>query len=260
MLPYLINWGPLKISSFGSFMFLAFVFGLFISWREARDRGLDDDRFFDATLLATVAAFVGARLGYVISRLGDFTDNILKIFVIWYYPGLSLWGAIFCGLVGGFILARRHKLSLNKYADALAIGSLYAYFILYLGAVLDGGLTGKTTNLFLGILQPGLTGKRYPVAIFGATLSAIYILLLVLIKRRKSKLKPGTIFWVILSGIGLTEMLLAFIRDNLLYLDGLSVHLLLATVLFVAPWGPLFVIWEGKEWLGKIGEKIGKKL
>ena len=247
MLPYLINFDWIKISAFGTFFALAFMVGLFISWREARDKGLADDRFFDASLVTVILSLAGARIFYILSHWPDFANNLLKTFVIWRYPGLSFWGALVTGLTTGFILAKKHRLSLLKFADSLAVGGLYAYFILYIGMFLDGSITGRETNLSVGWYNVGVEGKRHLVALYGAILALIIILGQVFVKRRKVKPKPGIVFWVTLSAIGFAEFLLAFLRENLLYWGGLSIQLVLATVLLIVPWGPLFVMWDGKN-------------
>jgi hypothetical protein len=99
MLPYLLQIGPLKISTFGIFAVLAFITASFFLWKQLKEDYSEED-ILSFTIDLFLASLIGARLLYIIENLNFFGLNILNWFLWGKYPGFSLLGAI----IGGGLL------------------------------------------------------------------------------------------------------------------------------------------------------------
>lgn len=117
-----------------------------------------------------------------------------------------------------------------------------------IGVFLDGTVTGKTTAWFTGLPAVGVPGKHHPIGLYGAGGALIMALVLALINRQLHKSRSsGIIGWTVLSMFGGLELLLAIMRENLLYWGGISPDYIVATILFIGPLGPLFVLTDAKR-------------
>ena len=103
MFPTLLTIGSFSLSSFGVFLALAFLFGVFLIWRLSRAWDLDEEKILDLMLLTFLGGLVGARLffGLINILAVKWGYNEVKIFLIWFdilaylfFVGLAIWGII----------------------------------------------------------------------------------------------------------------------------------------------------------------------
>ena len=155
-------------------------------------------------------AFVGARLGYVLSHPAEFMSpaEILRI----YHGGLTSHGAIAGGFVTLWWASRRRGLPLWSLADAtvwaVPLGNIFVRF----GNFMNGELYGDVTALPWAVTFPGLPGPRHPLQIYEMLLAVVILALtLPLVGRRRF---PGQVFWsvVVLTSVG--RILLDLLRSE----------------------------------------------
>lgn len=103
MLPVILTLGPIKIYTFGVFLVLAFFWGTFFLWRLIRLTAYKEEEIFDGLFLSLFSAIFFSRLFYVIANFSEYGFSPLKFILINGYPGLSLNGAIFGGIVFGYL-------------------------------------------------------------------------------------------------------------------------------------------------------------
>lgn len=103
MLPVLLTIGPIKIYTFGVFLVLAIFWGTFFLWRLIRLTAYKEEEIFDGLFLSLFSAIFFSRLFYVIANFSEYGFNPLKFILINGYPGLSLNGAIFGGMVFDYL-------------------------------------------------------------------------------------------------------------------------------------------------------------
>ncbi|MDO8551182.1 MAG: prolipoprotein diacylglyceryl transferase [bacterium] len=136
MLPSQIGLGPLGISTFGLFAFLAFFLGSFLLWRKLRE-DYPEEEILSLFILATLSALIGARIIYSLDHLIIFGFDLDKWLFFPRYPGFSLVG----GYLGtaGFVYywCKLKKWSLWVVADSF-VQSVLAILII-----------GNIGNLFL---------------------------------------------------------------------------------------------------------------
>lgn len=260
MLPTLFNIGPIVISSYGVGLVLAVIIFTYCSWRYLREFALADEVIFDTVLVTLICGFVGARIVHVATNWSVFGQYFLFPLMVWKFPGFSLWGGVIAGLLAAVGLCVLRKTPVSSVLDALSRGAAYASPILYLSIFLDGTLVGTSTNWITGMVFPTVAGKQHPVALYGLALSLPLVIFMFFAPHVKRKLEGGFYFLVGLLWLGLSQLLLAFVRADLLYFKGISLIQVIATILLVAPLLPLFKMMNGPKFVGDRIKSIKAKL
>lgn len=232
-MPLLIKIGPLELSSFGVALMLAFLFGAFQTWKVARDRGLLDEKILDNLIVVGLLSFIGSRFWFVLTHWDIFSPNLLRIVILWKFPGFALWGALLFGIVSFIIYTRHQKLPLAVMFDAYGSALPIISFFISLGVLLDGSILGKETNWIIGILAVGAVGKHQPTAAYAAFLAVILAVSALFLRSRAHThaWSKGSIGWFVLSGFGCIQLLLAFTRADLLYFEGIPIEVVLDLLL-----------------------------
>lgn len=262
MYPTLVSFGKFSLSTFGVFFVAAFVVLLYIVWRHCREKGFEDELVFDNIIVVATAAFIGARTFYVATHWSEFSAHIFHPFMIWRYPGLSYWGGLIAALPVLFIYTRLQKLPLSSVFDSYAISYPWLMIIFGLAIFFDGSVAGGETKLPWGLPAVGTTLKQHPIGLYAAILGVLTLLILVLIKKKLKgkKMIPGSLFWLILMILGVSQLLLAYLRSDTLYWQGFSIDYILATIIAVTPTVPLFKMLNGKKVARELALKTKTKI
>ena len=128
MLPVLLNLGFIKIYTFGVFLVLGFFWAIFLLWKNIRLTSFKEEDVFDGLFLSMFGAFFFGRLIFVFLNFKDFGFNLLKFVLVNGYPGISLYGAIFGGLLVLYLFTNSRKLNFNDLIDYL-ITPLFIAFV-----------------------------------------------------------------------------------------------------------------------------------
>ncbi len=210
MFPVLFSLNKFSVSSFGIFLSLGFIFGVFLIWRLARAWDLDEEKILDLTLLTFVGGLIGARIYFGISHISEFAQSPLNLILFTKYPGFSFWGGFLGGWLTLYYFVRRQKIDFWQIADIAAVGFLGGLILSDLGCFLGGCGAGGITHSFLGVPMIGLVGKRWPVQIVEA-----FLLTLVLLNvwgRATHFHQRGKIISLSLILIGLVKLILGVFR------------------------------------------------
>lgn len=212
MLPVLFTIFNYPVSSFGVFLILGFLVGIFLIWRLSRAWDLDEEKVLDLTLLTFLGGLVGARVYFVLEHMQIFVPSLLRIILINKFPGFSFWGAFLGGWLTLFFLAKNKKQDFWQFADIAAAGFLGGLIFSDLGCFLGGCNVGIKSNFFLAVPMVGLVGKRLPVQLFEAIL---FGLALSRIWSQAIRFHPrGKIISLSLIYIGLIKFLSEPLRQN----------------------------------------------
>lgn len=252
MLPLLIKIGPFELSSFGTSLAVGFVVFTFVIWRLGRDRGFTETQVFDHLMVTTFMSFIGARLVFVATHWSQFAPQLIRILVIWRFPGLSAIGAFLVGLVFFYLFARKVKLPVGEILDIYGKALPVIIFFTSLAIFLDGTIVGQPTSAIWGLPAVGYPGRRHPVGLYGMILAILLGLVQALLTRyftRKKIQKTGFIGFISLSLFGFIQLLLANTRADLLYWLGVSVENLVAVLTITIPLGPIFVMVNGGKYI-----------
>src|SRR3989344_1386480 len=258
MMPTLISLGSISVSSFGFFSAVSYLIGAFLIWRVFRDKGIEDENFFDNFLVVSIISLIGARLFFVLTHWSLFAEYPLGVLFIWQNPGFSLWGLLATASLLLIWYCRKQRLEIGVIADAYAQAVPVMMIFWSLAFFLDGSIIGKGTSWPIGIIQTGLAGLRHPVGLYALTLSLVMSLGLFFALRffGQRKLPRGVITLTVLSFLGFLQLLLAFFRDDLLYWQGFPVELMIATVVWIAPLPPLYLLINGQKLVIQLKQKL----
>jgi phosphatidylglycerol:prolipoprotein diacylglycerol transferase len=175
MFPVLFSIFKMPISSFGVFITLGFLFGIFLIWRLSRAWDLEEEKILDLTLLTFFGGLIGARLYFFLQHPSFFSSNFLKVLIIYKYPGFSFWGAILGGWLTLFFVSRAKKMDFAQVGDIASVGLLGSLIFADLGCFLGGCGAGIKSNLFFSTKMVGLVGNRFPTQLLEGLLFLVVL-------------------------------------------------------------------------------------
>lgn len=145
----------LLITWHGVFTAIGIIAGVWLAVRIAESPrvGIDVDTAYTIGMIVVFCGIVGARALYVIERYGDSPqlDSVVDIFRI-TEGGISIYGAIIGGAIGGWAWGLYRKLPAAAGADAAAFGMLLGLAIGRMGDIINGEHFAKATDLPWGIV------------------------------------------------------------------------------------------------------------
>ena len=217
MYPDVFHWGFLHVRSYGLMLAIAFLVGTWLSLKEARRRGLDEDKLVTVILFTLVSGVLGARALYVLEHVGEFRGGWGSTLAVWQ-GGLTLYGGLAAGTMVGLIAARRLGLPMWEVADALAPSVALGTAFGRIGCFLNGCCYGKPTHLPWGVRYPAdsFPGLEFgsvpihPAQLYFSLAGLLLFLGLWAIRRRVAA--PGQLFWTMIGLFGVIRALLDFTR------------------------------------------------
>ena len=259
--------GPLPIRFYGIIIVVGILVGGFVATREARWRGENSDRIWDALIWIAIAGIIGARLYHVFSTPAGCTETApicgwpwyrnhpLDALMIWN-GGLGIFGALLAGGLVVLIYARRHKLPLARYLDIAAPALLIGQAIGRWGNFVNQELYGPPTNLPWGIpidaahrygaftdlvRYPLETTRFHPDFLYESVLNVIgFIVLIVVARRLRLRWRDGDIFLLYLIWYPANRILVESLRPDAWTVNGgLATAQLVSLVLMAVAVGGL---------------------
>lgn len=145
--------GPVPIRAYALAIMIGIVVAIWLGERRWVARGGRPGDVLDIAIWAVPFGIVGARAYHLITDWDKYFAagrEPLEALRIWE-GGLSIWGAIAGGALGGWIAARRKGLPFPALADALAPGIVLAQAIGRWGNYFNNELYGRPTDLPWGM-------------------------------------------------------------------------------------------------------------
>jgi phosphatidylglycerol:prolipoprotein diacylglycerol transferase len=174
--------GPVTVRTFGVFVAIGILVGVWCLLRFARDRDLDTEQLSRLAVWVVVLGIVGSRLLFVITRWSEFRNDLPSVFAVWE-GGLQFSGAFLVAIVVIWWFSQRHPgFGGLRLSDGIVFGLAPGLAIGRLGCMAVGEHLGTQTHFFLGWKYLG-GATREPVAGgVGSVIhnTAIYELLLLL--------------------------------------------------------------------------------
>lgn len=164
-MPVLVSLGPVKLYSFGFFLFVGLILGLYFWWKLGRDEHYDETALFDAFFLGLIAFFVVGRSGYIALHSEDL-GTVYRFIAFLRYPGLSYVSGIVGAVTSIFLFARSRSWNTWKILDSLAVTLAIILVIGSMGAFLNGSNPGR--EMAIGLTFPEIPGKRFPIDLLGS--------------------------------------------------------------------------------------------
>lgn len=168
MLPT-IDIGPLVLPTAGLIAIVGAWIVLSASERAAKKLKLSVEATYTLVAIMMAAAFIGARLVFVILHWSAYKDEPLSIF--WpLTSGFNWWAGILAALVAGFFYMRAKQLPRVATLDALSPGLILALMAMSLADFAGGPGYGQETAVPWAIDLFGI--QRHPVQLYEIAIGA----------------------------------------------------------------------------------------
>lgn len=204
---------PGQIPVYASSLLLGLGGSLGLAWMIWGQKGRVSTWRLDLGLGVLAGALLGARVGFVAGDWSYFQSNKLEIPQA-FLGGLSWVGAVSGGLLALIVTSgfKRQPVGSAGYAVLPLLTTLSA--CAWLGCWLDGCAYGKPVTAWWGLPardEWGIMSLRWPLQLVGALFSFIWFGML---SRFASRLAPGLVFWIGLTGFSGGMLLLSFLRAD----------------------------------------------
>lgn len=254
MHPVLFHAGPLIVRWYGVMMGLALFLSIPVTAHFAVRFGLGR-AVVDAIAVPFLAILViGARAGYVVSHLSEFSGRPLAA-VLPPYAGLASHGSIAAGLAFLAWWCPRHRVPVWRLLDAMAPAVLVSIVLVRWGNFMNGELFGDPTRLPWGVAVPGLPGgPRHPLPLYEIA-GTFAILAGILAPSGVARRRPfdGAVWWSAIIASSVLRFLLDLLRSQ----DRTPLFLTLGQMaaLVLIAWGVWF-LWTGRRRAGSASAAI----
>lgn len=244
MYPVLLDLGFYQLRSYGVFVAIAILTGIWYSTREARRRGLDPSIITDGAVLIVGAGLVGARLYYVaFSQPGYYLAHPLEILAVWH-GGLSVHGGLLGGLLAAAWYIRRRGLPFWRFADTVAPGLVLGQTAGQVACLLNGDTYGRPSDLPWAItftdprVMAPLGVPLHPIQIY--ELLAYLAVFLAVRQVSRRAVREGAVVLTYAIGYGVARLVMEFFRGDPPVVAGIivpqAVSILLVAAAVTAWW------------------------
>jgi len=212
--------GPVRVTYYGLFVAAGLALGFWVTMRRWRARGGDPALGERAAIWACVAGFVGARVAYVSTHLGEFSGDWLGVFAIWR-GGIAIYGGITAGALCAVLVLRRSGGDVWAFGDSAAVGLPLAQAVGRLGNWFNQELFGTPSALPWALQiapehRPAAFAQSatfHPTFLYELIWSLAVAGILVLVDRRR-RLVEGNLFVAYVALYGTGRFLLELIRTD----------------------------------------------
>lgn len=222
MHPILIDFGWLRLPTYGTLFALALISAIYTTIRLGRREGLDATQLLDFSTWLLVVGLLGSKLLLILTDWSSFGT----LSAVFSWNTLQAAGVFYGGFAAATFFAiwyiKVNKLPMLKVFDAYVPGIALAQSVGRLGCFAAGCDYGKPTNSFLGVvftnpISHDFTGvplnvRIYPTQIIESL--ATFLIFGILLWRYGKKKYDGQIFVIYLALYGVARFLIEFIRGD----------------------------------------------
>ena len=233
-----IDIGPFTLRFYGLAIALGVLAAVWLARRRYAGTGGDPAVVDGVAMWAVGAGLLGARAGYVLPRLDQFTGDPLSALAVWE-GGLTFFGALAGGVVGAWWALRRRDVALAVFVTVAAPAVPLAQAIGRWGNYFNQELYGRPTELPWALrVDPEHRVAPYeafetfhPTFLYESLWNLALVAVLLWVERRY-RLRPGGLFFAYLVGYGVGRFWIELLRvDTDFRIVGLSRNNLNALVI-----------------------------
>jgi phosphatidylglycerol:prolipoprotein diacylglycerol transferase len=238
---------------YGIMIMLGVIAASLVAYREAKRRGDDPDHVWGLFPWVLIAGIVGARVGFVISQLGDPRYQDIGMWFSIREGGLSIQGAVAGGVVAVLIYCRRYKISFFEWADIIVPGLALAQAIGRWGNYFNQEAFGERTDLpwgiqispdrqreVAGITNPNPNDRFHPTFAYEMIWDLLNFGLLMWLGRQKVfRLRQGDLLWIYLIVYSIGRFIIEGIRVDSATVGGVRTPQIVALATIVIAWTAL---------------------
>jgi len=171
--------------------------------------------FWDFMFWGWIALLVGARVTYIlIYNFEYYQTHPDQIPAIWN-GGMSFHGGLIGVALAGWIIAKRHGVSLYSITDPLAISVPLVVFFGRVANFLNGELPGRASNLPWAVVfpEPYNDVPRHPSQIYEAFAEGLLVWIILNLMKHKLKARVGGITFAFLGLYASARFFVEFTRQ-----------------------------------------------
>ena len=276
----LLNVGPIYIRWYGFLISLALFFGLFLSKKLAKSRGINPEYINKLLPSLVFSSIAGARIYYVIFEYRLFSgDNFftsiyflnlnikLPSFLAIWEGGIAIHGALIGGFISLLLFCRSNKLPFKTILDLIIPSLILGQSIGRWGNFFNNEAFGIPTNspwkLFIPIQNRPLEFADYeyfhPTFLYESFWNLIIFMILIYIFNKQTKInsvKPGLISCIYLITYSFGRFWIEGLRTDPLCLGGYPPFC--EGGLRIAQFISIFLFSSGIIWLYNLNFKLNK--
>lgn len=236
-IPVLFYVGGVPIYSHGFFLFIGMLIGLGWLVIEARRRRWSKEEAIPITLAAFVGGMIGAKVSILFFNGFEYAPLVLNMYAMFdprIGPG-SIVGGVVGGYIGGYIASKaigKDKCSCDAFAPAMAL----AVAVGRVGCFLSfEDALGKPTTLPWGVYVPIEYGGGYlahPAPLYDMAFNLIWFGILLALRDHKW-MQNGNLLKVSIGGYAFFRFFVEFLRNNRVWVLGLTGQQIVSAILFV---------------------------
>lgn len=161
--PTMADFGPFTLTWHGLFTAVGIIAGVSLAVWLCQKDGIPAEVSQEIALVGVPSAIVGARLFFVFEHWDRYGSEPLKIVTGVTEGGITLYGGLIGGVLGGLIYALWHKWPIAITLDSAAAGLILGQAIGRIGDLINGEHLAERTSLPWGVkyLNPGSPQYQY---------------------------------------------------------------------------------------------------
>jgi phosphatidylglycerol:prolipoprotein diacylglycerol transferase len=136
---------PWELHTYGLLIASGFLLGMMLAKRQAERENEDAERVVDLAFYLLLAGLVGARLVFILTKLDDFAQHPLQVFMFWR-GGLVWYGGFIGASLYVWWYTRKHRLPFFKYVDIFVPYMALAHTFGRLGCLASGCCFGSPST------------------------------------------------------------------------------------------------------------------
>ncbi len=248
MYPILLKLGPFVIHTYGLLVALGFLAAIILAGNRAQDFKVERDLVYDLSFWVLLSALIGARVLEIVANLSYYRMDPWRMVKIWE-GGLSYFGGLTGGVLGGIFYVKRKKLSVWHMGDLMAPFISLGQAIGRIGCFFAGCCYGKVCTASWAVhfenpqaLAP--TGiALHPTQIYEAL--ADFIIFLILLNVGKKQEFKGQVFLLYFILYAAIRFVIEFYRgDNPIVWSGFTLYQLISIAILVSAQTLYIIKWK----------------
>lgn len=246
MHPDLFNIGSLTIHTYGVFVAIGFLSGIFIATRTGKKLGIDPNRVLDMGFMIIVSGIIGSRVAYILINLSHYAEHPFDILKLWQ-GGLVFSGGLVLVIIVAVWYARHHDYNIWTLGDLWAPAAALGQAIGRIGCFFAGCCYGKPGDLSWCIVFSNpkslatLNIPLHPTQLY-SSLSSFLIFIVLLVLQSKKKFEGQVFLWFLILHSTARLFLEKFRGDarGIIITNDFSMTQLLALVILIGAITALF--------------------
>lgn len=227
-----------RVYFYGVLIALGFLLAMICCSRISRRFGVEPDDFYDLMIWLIPVSILGARLYFVLFRLGDYAANPISALYVWE-GGLAIYGGVIAGVITAFLLCRKKKIPFPAMLDLLIFGLLIGQIIGRWGNFMNREAFGAETESFfrMGLTKPdGSTIYVHPTFLYESVWNLACLVFLFLLEKKGKRRYDGQYALIYFFWYGVGRAWIEGLRTDSLYIggSGIRVSQLLSILLAIA--------------------------